>query len=191
MQERGIQTIIAVSQKGVTRMQKNEFAVFVASLKTYFPREQNLLPNDRAMELWFRQLKDIPYQVAEAALSKWVATNKWSPSIADIREIAATMTHGELPDWGEGWASLQKAILRHGQYHQREALAELDDLTRDVVERLGYRTLCLSENQQWDMNNFRRLYELLAERRKDEAQVPQEVLLLVKGFQTDRNLLGE
>lgn len=172
-------------------MTRQEFALFSMALRTYYSREANLLPNDRAAELWFRQLKDIPYTVAEAALSKWVATNKWSPSIADIREIAATMIQGEIPDWGEGWAKLQKAILRHGQYDQHEALAELDDLTREVVERLGYRTLCLSENQQWDMNNFRRLYELLAERRKNEAQVPQEVLLLVKGFKTDNHLLGE
>lgn len=64
-------------------MNKKEFAAFAMALQTYFPREQ-LLPNKQAMELWYRQLKDIPLQIAEMALQKWVATNKWSPSISEI-----------------------------------------------------------------------------------------------------------
>ena len=65
-------------------MNRKEFALFASALRTYYPREK-LLPNEQAMELWFNQLQDIPYKVAELTLNKWVATNKWSPSIADIR----------------------------------------------------------------------------------------------------------
>ena len=56
-------------------MDKKEFALFASALRTYYSKE-NLLPNSQAMELWFRQLMDIPYPVAEATLNKWVATNK-------------------------------------------------------------------------------------------------------------------
>ena len=70
-------------------MTRIEFATFAMALKTYYPRE-NLLPNEQALELWFRQLQDISYQVAEVGLHKWVALNKWSPSIADIREMASS-----------------------------------------------------------------------------------------------------
>ena len=83
------------------RMNKQEFSLFTMALKTYYPRE-NLLPNTQAMELWYQQLQDIPYRTAEAALNQWVATNKWSPSIADIRETAAGVASGEVLDWGEG-----------------------------------------------------------------------------------------
>ena len=75
-------------------MDKREFATFAAALKTYYPRE-NLLPNPQAMELWYRQLQDIPCQLAEMALNKWVATNKWPPSIAEIREQASAIKNGE------------------------------------------------------------------------------------------------
>jgi hypothetical protein len=57
-------------------MTKQEFATFAMALKTYYPREQ-ILPNQQAMELWYRELQDIPMQVAEATLRKWVSTNKW------------------------------------------------------------------------------------------------------------------
>ena len=89
--------------------------MFAMALRTYYPKEQ-LLPNQQAMELWYRELCDIPYNVAEAALRKWVATNKWSPTIADLREMAATVTEGEMPDWGEGWEQVLKAIKKYGSY---------------------------------------------------------------------------
>ena len=76
-------------------MTEIEFAKFAMALKTYYPRE-NLLPNQQAMDLWFSQLQDIPYKVAEVGLNKWVSLNKWSPSIADIREMASTVANGEF-----------------------------------------------------------------------------------------------
>ena len=96
-------------------MTKQEFAQFVMALKTYYPRE-TLLPNNQAVELWFRQLSDIPYNVAEIALNQWVATNKWSPSIADIREAANGIQNDEKFDWGEGWEQVQHAIRYYGYY---------------------------------------------------------------------------
>ena len=64
-------------------MDKREFATFTMALKTYFPKEQ-LLPNTQAMELWYGQLKNLPLTIAQMALQKWVATNKWSPSISEL-----------------------------------------------------------------------------------------------------------
>jgi hypothetical protein len=150
-------------------MDKKEFALFASALRTYYSKE-NLLPNSQAMELWFRQLMDIPYPVAEATLNKWVATNKWSPSIAEIRELAAEIQNGKLPDWGEAWEETCKAISRYGYYRPKEALASLSPLTRKTVERLGFTNLCLSENPTADRANFRQCYEIVA-KREQEAQV--------------------
>lgn len=150
-------------------MDKKEFALFASALRTYYIKE-NLLPNSQAMELWFRQLMDIPYPVAEATLNKWVATNKWSPSIAEIRELAAEIQNGKLPDWGEAWEETCKAISRYGYYRPKEALASLSPLTRKTVERLGFTNLCLSENPTADRANFRQCYEIVA-KREQEAQV--------------------
>ena len=169
-------------------MNKREFAIFAAALKTYYPRE-TLLPNDQAMALWFRQLEDIPFNVAEASLNKWVATNKWSPSIADLRELATGIQFGELPDWGEAWQSVQRSIQRYGYYNQREALDSLDDLTRRCVERLGFKNLCMSEKPETDRANFRMIYEQLANRQKMDAQIPASVKVLIEGIKQDQKLL--
>ena len=66
-------------------MTKQEFAVLASAIRTYYPKEK-ILPNQQAMQLWFIHLQDIPYRVAEVALEKWVISNKWSPTIADLRE---------------------------------------------------------------------------------------------------------
>lgn len=150
-------------------MDKKEFAYFASALRTYYSKE-NLLPNSQAMELWFRQLQDIPYPVAEATLNKWVATNKWSPSIAEIRELAAEIQNGKLPDWGEAWEETRKAIKRFGFYRPKEALESLRPLTRETVKRLGFTNLCLSENEAVDRANFRNNYEIIA-KREQQAQI--------------------
>lgn len=159
-------------------MDKKEFAILAAALKTYYPRE-TLLPNDYAMELWFNQLCDIDFKVAEAALQKWVATNKWSPSIADLREMARGITCGEYPDWGDGWKDVQYAISRYGWYHSKEALESLHGITKRVVERIGFRSLCLSENPEADRANFRTIYLQLAERQKKDDQIPPRLMNLI------------
>lgn len=77
-------------------MTKKEFAIFASALRTYYTKEQ-ILPNDQAMELWFMQLKDIPYDAAQEMLNKWVANNKWSPTIAEIRQqVEATAYERKL-----------------------------------------------------------------------------------------------
>lgn len=151
-------------------MDKNEFAMFVMALKTYYPKEQ-ILPNKAAMELWYRELQDLPFPVAEAALRKWVNTNKWSPSIAEIREMAIDIQYGESLTWGESWERAVGAIRKYGSYRPKEALESLDPITRKCVESLGYRELCMSENAMADRANFRMIFETVSNREKMRKQI--------------------
>lgn len=163
-------------------MDKREFATFAAALKTYYPKE-NLLPNSQAMELWFRQLQDIPFIVAEAALNKWVATNKWSPSIAEIREMAMTVTEGEKTLWSDGWEQVQTAIRKYGMYNIGAAMDSFDEVTKQTVKRLGFRELCLSENPMQDRANFRMIFEQIAERKEKAQQLPTSLTALIGEIQ--------
>lgn len=164
-------------------MNKKEFSIFASALRTFYPREK-LLPNEPAMELWYNQLKDIPYNVAEATLNEWVALEKWSPSIADIRKLASQMVNGATKDWGDGWEQVERAIRKHGLYNEAEALESMDDLTRQVVKRLGFKNICLSENFQADRANFRMIYEQLAERKEKESQLPENLKALINKMPT-------
>lgn len=152
-------------------MTKQEFATFAMALKTYFPREQ-LLPNQQAMELWYRELSDIPFQLAEAVLRKWVATNKWSPSIAEIREMTVGLVSGEPMTWGESWEKALDVVRRYGSYGKEKAMNSLDPLTRRCVESIGYMALCMSENIMVERAHFQRIFEVYAKREQTAQRLP-------------------
>lgn len=149
-----------------------EFGKIAAALKTYYPKEQNLLPTQEAVKLWHVQLKDIPYEVAAAALQKWVATHKWSPSIAEFRQEAMEITTGGIDDWSDAWEKVMKAVRRYGTWGTREALESFDDITREAVKRIGFYNICMSDNLTADRANFRGIYQGLAERKKQNDALP-------------------
>lgn len=169
-------------------MDKKEFGVLAAAIRTYYPKEQ-ILPNQQALELWYRELQDIPFPVAEATLRQWVATNKWSPTIADIREGAATVQHGSMKDWGEAWEEVLAAVRKYGLYNQGKALDSLEPLTRTAAERTGFRNICLSENIGMERANFRMIYESLTEREKTNQQISLPLREIVKQIQNENGMM--
>ena len=134
--------------------------------------QETFLPDADAFNIWFSLLGDLEYAVLNAAIQQYMLTNKFQPTIADLRELATTIKNGDVPDWGEGWEKVLKAIRFYGSYRESEALATFDPLTRTCVERLGFRNICMSENINYDRANFRMIYEQLQERTKKENVLP-------------------
>ena len=161
-------------------MTKEEFALWAMALRSYYPA-QNLLPTKQATELWFRQLEDLPYKVAVLSLNKWVSTNKWAPTIADIREAATDCMTDPVPDWSEAWEKVMKAISYHGSWNVEAGKAMLSGITLETVNRMGYMRLCQSENMTADRANFRDIYETLARRKKQERQMPTGLIEAIRG----------
>jgi hypothetical protein len=170
-------------------MDRKEFATFAMALKTYYPRE-TLLPNQAAMELWFRELEDIPYKIAEASLRKWVATNKWSPSIAEIRETVATIQYGEQLTWGEAWERALNAVRRYGSYNKAAALDSLDPLTRKCVENIGYLDLCMSENIMVERAHFQKIFEVYSKREQTDKRLPSSLLQAIEQSRLETGFIG-
>lgn len=151
-------------------MTKKEFAVFAMALKTYFPRD-NLLPTEEAMELWYRELQDIPSDVATAMLRKWVDMQNWPPTIAEIRKMCAEIACGKLPEWSDGWMEVTKAINRYGYMQYDRAMDSLSPITRSAVKMIGWQDLCMSENPDIIRAQFRQVYEIAAKREGEERQL--------------------
>lgn len=152
-------------------MNKKEFALFSMALKTYFPRD-NLLPTEEAMELWYRELQDIPNETAMAMLRKWVDTQKWPPTIAEIRTMCSEIANGKLPDWGEAWREVEKAVWRYGYMQEEKALDSMSPTTQSAVLKIGWRGICMSENPDTIRAQFRQVYEICAKREVEDRQLP-------------------
>jgi len=172
-------------------MTKQEFSTLAMAIRTFYPKE-NILPNQQAMALWYRELQDLPFPVAEAALRKWVSTQNWSPSIAELRKTAASVQHGEIASWGEGWEQVLSAVRKYGLYNSGQALASFDPLTREAVKQVGFREICISENIAVERANFRMAYEILADREKARQQVAMPLQKAINHLQSGGMLrLGE
>lgn len=155
--------------------------------------QPSFLPDADAFNIWYSLLQDIDYMVAQAAIQKYMLTNKFPPTIADIRECATTIKAGEKPLWSDGWEEVLKAIRKYGSYRESEALESMTEITRKSVQRLGFRNICMSENIMADRANFRMIYEQIAEREHTSKQIPIKLSSLIEDIQKkgldSRNLL--
>lgn len=169
-------------------MTKQEFAQLAMGLKRCYPRD-NFLPDNESMELWYQHLGDLDYKLASASVNKWISLNKWAPTIADIREYASNVVVGDLPDWGEAWEEVCKAIRYYGSYRADEALDSMSPLARKTAERMGFLNLCMSENVSADRANFRMIFEELASREKVTARIPVSLLDTINRIRVE-SLMG-
>ena len=177
-------------------MDKKEFMIFAKALKTYFPKD-NLLPSSEAMELWFNALNDVPYASATLFLQKWIRTEKWSPTIADIRSGCAELVSDPLPDWGEAWNNVKKAVSKYGFMNGDKARKFLSAAEWKAVEGIGgWIHLCESEDAMSDRANFRQCYEIYAKREQQDRQIPDSLKESINALRlaaggTDYHLLME
>lgn len=163
-------------------MTERQFAEFAAVMKSAYPKD-NLFEIGKAMEVWYRMLKDIDGKVAMAALEKWIATEKWPPRIADIREYSTDIVTGRSADWSVQWEYVLKLIGKYGYWRPNEAYAEMDEATRQTVKRIGYGNLCKSENMVADRAMFRDVYQAYINRQKQDAQIPEQLRMVINGLQ--------
>lgn len=170
-------------------MTKQEFGIWTAALQTYFPK-YNMLPSPEAMDLWYQELKDLPADVATAVLRKWVATEKWPPSIAEIRAGAADMINGPAPDWGDGWREVQKAL----SYCSIDQLGKVRTLvspaTFSAIEKIGWRDICNSENPEALRAQFRQVYEVVVSRERQEQLIAPSTRELISGIAGGMKMIG-
>lgn len=170
-------------------MTAKEFGLLADAIKTYFPRD-NVLPTENALRLWYAELKDIPYQIAYAALRKYVSTNKFAPTIADIREQAAELYNQREGDISENtaWQLVWKAICNSG-YHAEE---EFEKLPETVKRAVG----SASQLRQWGLfevndntisywkSDFQRIYRLEQQKELERRKLSPDVLKLIQGQNT-------
>ena len=160
-------------------MTYDEFKILAKGMKAVYT-QPTFLPDADAFNIWYQLLQDIDYKIANAAIQKYMLTSKFPPTIADIREQAASVVNGEKPLWSDGWEEVVRAIKNYGSYGQKEAMESMSEITRMAVRRMGYIDLCRSENPVADRANFRMIFEQIAEREQKQNQLPVSLKNLIE-----------
>lgn len=154
-------------------MTKAEFGVLAKAMKAVYA-SQSFLPDMDAVDVWYEMLKDLEYPQCAAAIKKHMAMSKYPPTIADIRE-ACVASSIRARDWSEGWADVMNAIRRYGYMREAEAIATFDPTTAETVRRIGWETLCVSENISVERASFRTIYQTMEKRAAEDAQLPAQL----------------
>lgn len=175
-------------------MTRDEFKTLVKGMKAIYS-QPTFIPDQDAFNIWFALMGDLPYEVCNVAIQKYMLTNKFPPTVAEIREMCAGVVNGDPLTWGESWERALNAVRKYGSYNKMEALNSLDSLTRKCVESVGYMELCMSENIMVERAHYQKIFEVYSKREQTEKQMPlglQQAIsnLQIKGVD-GQLLLGE
>ena len=165
----------------------DEFKPLVKGLKSAFS-QPNFLPDGDSVNVWYEFLKDLDSKVCSVAISKYIMTNKFPPTVADIRELCTSVVAGDKPLWSDGWDEVMRAMRRYGSYNEVEALESMSEITRQCVRRLGYQNLCRSEEIGVDRANFRMIFEQIANREHEKQKLPSGMQQLIASIQEKKML---
>lgn len=152
-------------------MDRDEFKILVKGMKAIYS-QPTFIPDQDAFNMWFMLMGDLPYEVCNVAIQKYMLTNKFPPTVAEIREIAANVVGGDPMTWGESWERALNAVRRYGSYNKAAALDSLDPLTRKCVDSIGYMQLCMSENIMVERAHFQKIFDVFQRREQTERQMP-------------------
>lgn len=153
-------------------MNRAEFSVLLKGIKAVYA-DPKLLADDDARDVWFEMLKDLPYEQVSRALKRHMQSNRFPPTIADLR----TQTEeGEAayPTATEAWAIVYKAIC-NSSYHADEEFAKLPPLLQRAVGHPAnlkeWSLMDIDTVQSVEQSHFIRAYNAALETARLEAKI--------------------
>jgi hypothetical protein len=138
----------------------------VGLLAACFPQ---VAVGEQTLKVYVQMLADIPLDVLDAVIEQAVTECKFFPSLAELRRVYLALTSDltHRPASFEAWGAVLAEFGRTGSYGEPQFA---DPLVARCVEIVGWRQLCLSENQVADRAHFVRVYEQLQRRAEDDLR---------------------
>ncbi|NDO45988.1 replicative helicase loader/inhibitor [Clostridium sp. MD294] len=158
-------------------MTREEIVQVLAVLKANYSGALKDMTRQEAegkINIWITMFADTDREIMNLAVQKIIATSKYFPTVAEVREVIAEINTGCVLDGGAAWGEVITAIRNYGQYRELQALESMSDMTKTVVQRMGWRDLCLSEDTEIDRAHFLKIYQAEEKRQKQKNVLPLE-----------------
>jgi hypothetical protein len=151
----------------------------VTMLVSAFPSALARLSDEQlrdTMKIYREMIKDVEADLAAQAVRGLIATSRFMPTIAEVREACMIAKYGRRRPGGDAWGDVVKALKRYGYTRSPGRDFSFDDqLVARAVGALGWAELCKSDNSVADRARFIELYDQLANNVRSDAQVSSGV----------------
>lgn len=153
-------------------MTRDEFKKIVAGLRTVYATH-NFMPTKEAFEIWFEMLKDLPFEVVNQAAVYHIQTEKFPPTVADLRRNSMKFTSEKYPSELDAWNMVSKA-LRNGYYGAEKEFAKLPPIVQEAVGSpsniRNWSQADLESVESVISSNFMRTYRIVCKRAEEQGQ---------------------
>jgi hypothetical protein len=154
----------------------------LAMLTTVYTTRLMPTIDDAAIRVWAQLLADLDWKKVQAAVASHITTNKYPPTIAEIRErvTAACLPPMEPPE--AAWKRINAAVVKYGYPAEDKAREALQGRVWDAVQRWGWKHFCEMDERDEMANyaQFRDAYLIGCKREQEAAQIPDGVQRALK-----------
>lgn len=153
-----------------------DFRTIVRALSAAYPRD-NFIPDEYSFNLWYTRLQDIPYLTLKHAADNYIMTNRYAPTIADMRTYAQDIDVAFDMLAAQAWDQLLRALRMSYAPESEHVWNDLPEITKQCVG--GYATFrawgntdtASLESVQRPM--FVKRFEVYQSRERKELSVPE------------------
>lgn len=127
-------------------------------------------PNNKLTEaswaVYLVALKDTPLEDVKRGVLWCIAHCTFFPSVAELLKAIQESGAQRLPDFDEAWLEVRRAIRRYGSYAPQPAFSH--PAVAAAVTSIGWRELCLADDDGIIRGQFRMTYEVCQKRASDQ-----------------------
>jgi hypothetical protein len=137
-------------------MNKQECAMVLAYLASAYPSAS---VSKETATVYFDVLKDLPFEACRDEARRLVRSSQWFPPAAVIRRGVCEHAGLLSKSADRAWHEVSVAVKDVGIYGQTEWS---DAIIGEAVRTIGWREVCMSENQGVLRAHFFKIYEKIA-----------------------------
>lgn len=176
-------------------MNRENVLVVLKILKTAYPDFYKTMSKEDAedtINLWMEMFKNDDPNLVIAAVKNLIATFKYSPKIADVKEEMYRLTTKE-ENIEDILAEIRNA-MHNSSYHATEEFEKLSPMAKQMVRNpsaLREWAIMPNFNEQVWRGQMMKIYDTIKVRNKQDKMMLPEIKAMLTSFIKEDNLLGE
>lgn len=132
-------------------MEKKTIVNGIGYLNNLFPSSLKGIDYETMVTVWQNYFEDIPDEIFTKAIKNY--RGEMFPNAPRIMNDARALLEIGQPKAEDKWLEVIDAIHKYGSSEQN-VVKHLDEYTAYIMKIVGYRNICMAEDQTWNKKEF-------------------------------------